>query len=157
MITDDKTKFSLFLDDSFPDRVLKTSMYLSLMIIFCSFSYVPLMGTVSVAVGCLISLILYKMLWWMIQYAVRHKRSEIKGFFLKVSLVKYGIVGAMLLSFCLFFEVNVIALALGLSMVLIVLVMKIGSKLLVIYMNKSFNVSSQNIGGIPVNSSKKGV
>jgi hypothetical protein len=63
----------------------------------------------------------------------------------------------MLLSFCLFSEVNVIALALGLSIVLIVLVMKIGSKLLVNYMNKSFKVSSPNIGGIPVNSSKKGV
>ena len=152
MITDDKTKFSLSLDDGFPDRVLKTSLYLSLMIIVCSFSYLSLMATMSVAVGCFISLILYKMLWWMVQYAVRHKR-----FFLKVSLVKYGIVGAMLLSFCLFSEVNVIALALGLSIVLIVLVMKIGSKLLVNYMNKSFKVSSPNIGGIPVNSSKKGV
>lgn len=157
MITDDKTKYSLSLDDGFPDRVLKTSLYVSLMIIVCSLSYLSLIGTVSVAVGCFISLILYKMLWWMVQYAVRHKRSEIKGFFLKVSLVKYGIVGAMLLSFCLFFEVNVIALALGLSVVLIVLVMKIGSKLLVNYMNKSIKVSSQNIGGIPVNSSKKGV
>jgi hypothetical protein len=115
------------------------------------------MGTVSVATGCCISLILYKMLWWTIQYAVRHKRSEIKGFFLKVSLIKYGIVGVMLLSTCLFLEVNVTALALGLSIVLIVLVMKIGSKLLVNYMNKFVKVSSQNIDGISIDTSKKGV
>lgn len=157
MITDEKDKFSLSLDDGFPDRVLRTSLYLSLMIIVCSLSYVSFMGTVSVAVGCFISLTLYKTLWWMVQYAVRHKRSEIKGFFLKVSLVKYGIVGAMLLSFCLFFEVNAVALALGLGIVLIVLVMKIVSKLLVNYMNKSINGSSRHIGGISVDSSKKGV
>lgn len=157
MIMDDKTKFFLLLDDSFPDRVLKTSFYLSLVVIVCSLSYMSLVGTVSIAVGCCISLILYKMLWWTIQYAVRHKRSEIKAFFLKVSMVKYCIVGVMLLSACLFLEVNVVALALGLSMVLIVLVMKIGSKLLVNYMNKSIKSSSRNIGGISVNTSKKGV
>ncbi len=157
MITGDKTKNFLLLDDGFPDRVLKTSFYLSLIVIVCSLSYMSFMGTVSVAVGCCISLILYKMLWWTIQYAVRHKRSEIKGFFLKVSLVKYGIVGVMLFSACVFLEVNVVALALGLSIVLIVLVMKIGSKLLVNYMNRAVKVSSRNIGGISANTSQKGV
>ncbi len=157
MMADGKTKLLLSLDDGFPDRVLKTSFYISLMIVFCSLSYLPLAGTVSVAVGCCISLILYKMLWWTVRYAVQHKRSEIKGFFLKVSLVKYGIVGIMLLSACLFLEVNVIALALGLSIVLIVLVAKIGSKLLVNYMNASIKVSSQDIGGISANTGKKGV
>ena len=157
MRTGDNMKDSLLLDDGFPDRVLKSSFYLSLVIIACSISYLSFMGTVSVATGCCISLILYKMLWWTIQYAVRHKRSEIKGFFLKVSLIKYGIVGAMLLSTCLFLEVNVTALALGLSIVLIVLVMKIGSKLLVNYMNKFVKVSSQNIDGISIDTSKKGV
>ena len=157
MITNDKAKFFLSLDDAFPDRVLKTAFYLSLLIIFCSLSYLPLMGTVSVAIGCSISLVLCKMLWWTIQYAVRHKRSEFKGFFLKVSLVKYGFVGTMLLLACLFLEVNIVAMALGLSTVLIVLVMKIGSKLLVSYMNKAIKVSSGNIGNISVNTSKKGV
>lgn len=157
MISDGKTKLLLSLDDRFPDRALKMSFYVSLMIVFCSLSYLPLMGTVSVAVGCCISLILYKMLWWTVRYAVQHKRSEIKGFFLKVSLAKYGIVGAMLLSTCLCLEVNVIALALGLSVVLIVIVAKIGSKLLVDYMNASVKVSSQDIGGISANAGKKGV
>ncbi len=157
MITDDKTGFSLSLDDGFPGRVLTTSLYLSLVIIVCSLSYLSLMGTVSLAVGCFLSLIVYKILWWTIQYAVLHKRSEIKGFFLKVSLTKYGIIGVMLLSFCLFFEVNIVALSLGLGIVLIVLVTKIGSTLLVKYMNTSIKMTSHNIGGVPVNSNKKGV
>lgn len=157
MITDNKTKVILSLDDRFPDRVLKTSFYLSILTIVCSLSCMSLIGAASIAVGCCISLILYKMLWWTIQYAVQHKRSEIKGFFLKVSMVKYFIVGAMLFSVCLFLEVNVVALTLGLSIVLIVLVMKIGSKLLVNYMNKSIKVSSQNISGISINTRKKGV
>ncbi|MCF6155839.1 MAG: hypothetical protein E3K36_11440 [Candidatus Brocadia sp.] len=157
MITGDKAKNFLLLDDGFPDRVLKTSFYLTILVIVCFLSCMSLMWTVSIAVGCCISLILCKTLWWTIQYAVRHKRSEIKGFFLKVSLVKYGVVGVMLLSVCLFLEVNVVALSLGLSIVLFVIVMKIGSKLLVNYLNKSIKVSSQKIGGISINTSKKGV
>ncbi|KKO18466.1 MAG: hypothetical protein L3J18_01025 [Candidatus Brocadia sp.] len=145
------------LDAGFPDRVLSTSFYLSLITIVGSLSYMSFMGTVSIAVGCGISLLLYKMLWWAVQYAVRHKRSEIKGFFLKVSLVKYGIVGVMLLSVCLFLDVHIVALALGLSMVLIVLVLKIVSRILVNYMNKSIKMSSRNLGNISANVSKKGV
>lgn len=147
----------LSLDAGFPDRVLRTSFYLSLIIIVGSLSYLSFMGTMSIAAGCCISLILYKMLWWTVQHAVRHKRSEIKGFFLKVSLFKYGIVGVMLLSVCLFLDVQAVALALGISIVMIVLVLKIGSRILVNYMNKSIKVSSQNLGKLSANVSKKGV
>lgn len=157
MTAAEEGKDILSLDAGFPDRVLKTSFYLSLIAIVGSLSYMSFMGTVSIAAGCCISLILYKMLWWTVQYAVRHKRSEIKGFFLKVSLLKYGIVGVMLLSVCLFLDVHVVALTLGLSVVLIVLVLKIGSRILVHYMNKSIKVSSQNLGNVSANVSKKGV
>lgn len=157
MTRENEGKDFLSLDAGFPDRVLKTSFYLSVIIIVACLSYMTMMVTVSFAIGCCISLVLYKMLWWTVQYAVRNKRSEIKGFFLKISLLKYGIVGVMLLSVCLFLKVQVEALALGLGMVLIVLVMKIGSRILVNFMNASIKVSSQEIGDVSAKISKKGV
>ena len=43
----------------------------------------------------------------------------------------------MLLSACLFLEINAAAMALGLSIVVAVIVMKVGSRLFVNYMNKA--------------------
>lgn len=145
MIIEDKEKSLLFFDEGFPDRVLKTSLFLSLIIVICSLSSMSLMITVSVAIGCFVSLVLYKVLWWTIQHAIRYKRSEIKKFFLKISIVKYFFVSALLLSTCLFLELNVIALMLGLSIVIAVIILKIGSKLLVNYMNRSIKVSCKDI------------
>ena len=137
MTTDDKEKSVLFSDDGFPDRVVKTSVLLSLIIIAGSLSYMSFVLTTSIAIGCFISIALLKTTWWTIQYAVRHKREKIKGFFLSISFLKYFIIGTMLLSACLFLEINAAAMALGLSMVVAVIVMKVGSKLLVNYMNKA--------------------
>ena len=76
-----KEPSSLF-DESFPDRVIKTSVLLSLIIIAGSLSYMSFVLTTSIAIGCFISIALLKTTWWTIQYAVRHKREKIKGFFL---------------------------------------------------------------------------
>ena len=139
-----KLPFSLF-DESFPDRVIKTSVLLSLIIIAGSLSYMSFVLTTSIAVGCFISIALFKTTWWTIQYAVRHKREKIKGFFLKISFLKYFIIGAMLLSACFFLEINVAAISLGLSIVVAVIVMKVGGRLFVNYLNRSIKVPSENI------------
>ncbi|GAB62510.1 MAG: hypothetical protein DWB56_01620 [Candidatus Jettenia sp.] len=144
MIIEDKEKSLLFFDEGFPDRVLKTSFFLSLLLVVCSLSYMSFIVTVSVAVGCFISLILYKVLWWTIRHTIRHaiqhKSSEIKKFLLKINILKYFILGALLLSISLFLDVDVIAMMIGLSVVIAVIIMKIGSKVLVNYMNKSVKV-----------------
>src|SRR4030067_1765923 len=140
----DKAPSSLF-DESFPDRVLKTSVLLSLIIIASSLSYMSFVLTTSIAVGCFISICLFKTTWWAIQYAVRHKREKIKGFFLKISFLKYFIIGTMLLSACLFLDINAAAMSLGLSIVVAVIVMKVGSRLFVNYLNRSIQVHSKNI------------
>ena len=137
MTTDDKEKSVLFPDDGFPGRVIKTSVLLSLIIIAGSLSYMSFVLTTSIAIGCFISIALLKTTWWTIQYAVRHKREKIKGFFLSISFLKYFIIGSMLLSACLFLEINAAAMALGLSIVVAVIVMKVGSRLFVNYMNKA--------------------
>ncbi len=137
---EEKEVFSFF-DEGFPDRVLKTSFLLSLLIIAYSLSSMSFMVTLSVSIGCFTSLVLCKVLWWTIQHALKYKKSDIKQFFLKVSIIKYSLVGVLLLSVCLFLEVHAIAMALGFSVVVAVIVMKIGSKLLVNYMNKSVKVS----------------
>ena len=136
-----KVPSSLF-DESFPDRVLKTSVMLSLIIIAGSLSYMSFVLTTSLAIGCFISIALFKTTWWAIQYAVRHKREKIKGFFLKISFLKYFIIGTMLLSACLFLEINAAATALGLSMVVAVIIMKVGSRLFVNYLNRSVKASN---------------
>ena len=141
MPINNKVPSSLF-DDGFPDRVIKTSVLLSLIIIVGSLSYMSFVLTTSIAIGCFISIALLKTTWWTIQYAVRHKREKIKGFFLSISFLKYFIIGTMLLSACLFLEINVAAMALGLSMVVAVIVMKVGSKLLVNYMNVTIKASN---------------
>jgi len=139
-----KAQSSLF-DERFPDRVLKTSVMLSLIIIAGSLSYMSLVLTTSIAIGCFISIALFKTTWWAIQYAVRHKREKIKGFFLKISFLKYFIIGTMLLSACLFLEINAAAMSLGLSMVVAVIIMKVGSRLFVNYLNRSIKVPLENI------------
>lgn len=145
MIINNKERSHLFIDEGFPDRVLRTSFFLSLILIVCSLSYMSLTITLSIAIGCFISLILYKTTWWTIQYAIQHKRSKMKVFFLKISILKYFVVGAMLLSACLFFEVNVAAMALGLGIVVAVIILKVGSKLCVSYMNRLVKVPSKGI------------
>ena len=139
-----KEPSSLF-DESFPDRVIKTSVLLSLIIIAGSLSYTSFVLTTSIAIGCFISIALLKTTWWTIQYAVRHKRKKIKGFFLSISFLKYFIIGSMLLSACLFLEINAAAMALGLSIVVAVIVMKVGSRLFVNYMNRPVKAPSENI------------
>ena len=145
MMTADKEKSVLFPDDGFPDRVIKTSVLLSLIIIAGSLSYMSFVLTTSIAIGCFISIALLKTTWWTIQYAVRHKRKKIKGFFLSISFLKYFIIGSMLLSACLFLETNVAAMSLGLSIVVAVIVMKVGSRLFVNYLNRSIKVPFKNI------------
>ena len=142
MMTADKEKSVLFPDDGFPDRVIKTSVLLSLIIIAGSLSYMSFVLTTSLAIGCFISIALFKTTWWAIQYAVRHKRKKIKGFFLSISFLKYFIIGSMLLSACLFLEINAAAMSLGLSIVVAVIVMKVGSRLFVNYLNRSVKASN---------------
>src|SRR3990167_6980191 len=136
-----KEPSSLF-DESFPDLVIKTSVLLSLIIIAGSLSYTSFVLTTSIAIGCFISIALFKTTWWAIQYAVRHKRGKIKGFFLSISFLKYFTIGSMLLSACLFLEINAAAMSLGLSIVVAVIVMKVGSRLFVNYMNVAIKASN---------------
>ncbi len=157
MITGNKENPSFIIDEGFPDRVLKTSLFLALILIMCSVSYMSFMLSVSLAIGCFISIVLFKTTWWAIQHAVQHKRSKIKGFFLKISFLKYFILGAILLSARLFLEINIFAMALGLGIVVAVVILKIVGRLLVNYMNKSIKVSYKGINGVSINTDKKGV
>lgn len=153
----DKEKSLLSLDEGFPDRVFKTTFLLSLVLIVCSLSFMSFMLSVSLAIGCFISIALFKTSWWTIRHAAQHKKSEMKSFFLKMSILKYFVIGAMLLSACLFLEVNVVALALGLGIVVAVVILKIVSKILVNYMNRSVVMPYKDINKISINTGKKGV
>ncbi|MEP9410390.1 MAG: hypothetical protein HRF42_03145 [Candidatus Brocadia sp.] len=138
-------KVSLLFDEGFPDRVLKMSLYLSLIAITYSLSYMSFTLTLSIAIGSFASLISCRVLWWTIQHGLRHEKTEIKKFFLKVSILKYSVVGGILFFICVFLEINTIAMAVGLGIVVAVIVMKVGSKLLVDFMNKSVKVSEKGV------------
>lgn len=142
MIRDEKMA-ALFFDEGFPDRVFKMSLYLSLVVVAYSLSYMSFMLTLSIAIGCLVSLASCKVLWWTVQQGLWHGRSEIKKFFLKVSILKYFAMGGILFFSCVFLKINIVAMASGLSIVMAVIVMKIGSKLLVNFMSKSIKVSEK--------------
>lgn len=133
---DEKEAFELF-DEGFPDRALKTSFYLSLVLIACSLSYQSVMLTVSLALGCFISLTLCSVLWLTIRRSLRRDKSEIKSIFLRDSIVKYVFVGVVLLMSCLFMDINVAAMAVGLGIVVAVIMTKAASRLLVSYMNRA--------------------
>src|SRR3990167_11049674 len=102
---------SSFFDENFPDRVIKTSVLLSLIIIAGSLSYMSFVLTTSLAIGCFISIALFKTTWWTIRHATQNNKSKIKWFFLKISLLKYFIIGSLLLSACFFLEINVVAMS----------------------------------------------
>jgi len=142
MITDDKEKTVVLFDEGFPDRVFKTTVLLSLIMIAGSLSYTSFALTASIAIGCFISIALFKTTCWTIRYAVQHKREKIKIFFLQISFLKYFVIGAMLLSACLFLEINPAAMSLGLSVVVAVIVMKVGGRLLANYLNRAVKVSN---------------
>ncbi|MEK6728883.1 MAG: hypothetical protein AABY74_11335 [Planctomycetota bacterium] len=142
MMADDKDKSVVFFDDGFPDRVFKTTVLLSLIMIASSLSYMSFTLTASIAIGCFISIALFKTTCWTIRYAVQHKREKIKSFFLQISFLKYFIIGAMLLSACLFLEINAAAMSLGLSVVVAVIVMKVGGRLFANYLNRAVKVSN---------------
>lgn len=72
-LQDEKTD-TLSLDEGFPGRVFQMSFYLSLIIIAGSFSYMSAKLTLSVAIGCFISLLLFKMSWWGIRFGVEKKK-----------------------------------------------------------------------------------
>jgi hypothetical protein len=136
-------KASLFFNEGFPDRVFKMSLYLSLVVVAYSLSYMSFMLTLSIAIGCLVSLVSCKVLWWTVQQGLWHGRSETKRFFLKVSILKYSAMGGILFFSCVFLNINIVAMSVGLSIVMVVIVMKIGSKLLVNFMNKSIKLSEK--------------
>ncbi|HHT9128726.1 MAG TPA: hypothetical protein ACFYEE_08205 [Candidatus Wujingus californicus] len=143
MVKDYKSKISLLFDEVFPERVLKTSVLLSLIMIASSLSYMSFVLTTSLAIGCFISIALFKTTWWTIRHAAQNNKSKIKGFFLKISLLKYFIIGSMLLSACFFLEINIVAMSLGLGMVVAVIVLKVGGTALVNFMNKSVKMPSR--------------
>jgi len=143
MLKDYKSKISLLFDEVFPERVLKTSVLLSLIVIAGSLSYMSFVLTTSIAIGCFISITLFKTTWWTIRHATQNNKSKIKWFFLKISLLKYFIIGSLLLSACFFLEINVVAMSLGLGMVVAVIVLKVGGTALVNFMNKSVKMPSR--------------
>ena len=143
MLKDYKSKISLLFDEVFPERVLKTSVLLSLIVIAGSLSYMSFVLTTSIAIGCFISITLFKTTWWTIRHATQNNKSKIKWFFLKISLLKYFIIGSLLLSACFFLEINVVAMLLGLGMVVAVIVLKVGGTALVNFMNKSVKMPSR--------------
>ena len=143
MLKDYKSKISLLFDEVFPERVLKTSVLLSLIVIAGSLSYMSFVLTTSIAIGCFISITLFKTTWWTIRHATQNNKSKIKWFFLKISLLKYFIIGSLLLSACFFLEINIVAMSLGLGMVVAVIVLKVGGTALVNFMNKSVKMPSR--------------
>jgi hypothetical protein len=143
MVKDYKSKISLLFDEVFPERVFKTSVLLSLIIVAGSLSYMSFVLTTSLAIGCFISIALCKTTWWTIRHATQNNKSKIKGFFLKISLLKYFIIGSLLLSACIFLEINIVAMSLGLGMVVAVIVLKTGGTALVNFMNKSVKMPSR--------------
>ena len=143
MLKDYKSKISLLFDEVFPERVLKTSVLLSLIVIAGSLPYMSFVLTTSIAIGCFISITLFKTTWWTIRHATQNNKSKIKWFFLKISLLKYFIIGSLLLSACFFLEINVVAMSLGLGMVVAVIVLKVGGTALVNFMNKSVKMPSR--------------
>lgn len=135
----------MLFDEGFPDRVLQMSLSLSLIAIAYSLSYMSFTLTLSIAIGSFASLVSCKVLWWTIQHGLRHERVEIKKFFLKASILKYSVVGGILFFVCVFLEINAIAMAVGLGIVVAVIVMKVGSKLLVDFLNKSIKVNEKGV------------
>jgi len=139
-INDNSVKAEDLFDEGFPDRVLQMSFYVSLVVIACSLSYQSFTITLSVSIGCFMSLVLLKVTWWAIRHAVQYKQSRIKGFILKINIIKYFALGACLLSACVFWDINAVALAIGLGIVLMIIILKVTGKLLVNYMNKTIKV-----------------
>ncbi|UCD56122.1 MAG: ATP synthase subunit I [Candidatus Hydrogenedentota bacterium] len=139
----------LSIDAGFPDRVFRTGLIFSTIVVICSLFSMPLPVTVGLALGMAISLSLFKLLCWTIgRLFVKEKRKS-AGFLFAVSLVKYPLIVAVLYYSLRYLEINVFALAAGLSIAYVVMVLKVVGMALVNYMNARDRRRKGNPGPSP--------
>ena len=121
-------------DEGFPGRVFKTSAIISVLFVFYSFYFYSLSITLSISAGIFISFFTMKILWKLlgtvfVQSAVGsidETNKRVKKIFLTVGLVKYIAVVVFLYFVFKYIEVNLLALLIGVSVIQIVIIFKIG-------------------------------
>ncbi len=125
----------LKIDAGFPDRVFRTGVIFSVVIVICSLFSMPTPITVGLALGAAISLSLFKLLCWTISRLFVKEKRKSTGFLVAIGFVKYPVIVAVLYYSLRYLEINVFALAAGLSIAYIVMVLKVVGMALVNYMN----------------------
>lgn len=136
----------LSIDRGFPDRVFKTGVVFSAVIVVCSLVSMPFPVTLGLALGMAISLSLFKLLCWTIAKLFAKEKGKRAGFLFAVSLVKYPLIVAVLYYSLRNFEINVFALAAGTAVVYIVMVLKVAGMALVNHMNAGDRRRKSNPG-----------
>ena len=128
---------SMIIDDGFIQRVHKTSLLLSLFIIILSLSYRDNAITLGLVLGVSISLTFFDILWWTVNKFFNSKlhRKKSAFFAIKITLLKFPLLGIILYYVLSHININPFALIVGIGIVQAVMVLKVVGILFVNYTN----------------------
>ena len=127
----------MIIDDGFIQRVHKTSLLLSLFIIILSLSYRDNAITLGLVLGVSISLTFFDISWWTVNKFFNSKlhRKKSAFFAIKITLLKFPLLGIILYYVLSHININPFALIVGIGIVQAVMVLKVVGILFVNYTN----------------------
>ena len=127
----------LIIDDGFLKRVHKTSLLLSLFIIISSLTYWNSSITLGLITGVFISLTFFEILCWTVNrfFNFKFDRKKRVFFALKITLLKFPLLGIFLYYILSYISINPLALIAGIGIVHVVIILKVVGILFVNYMN----------------------
>lgn len=130
----------LVIDDGFLQRVFKTSLMFSLFIVISSLVYEDSSITLGLAIGAFISLTFFAILRWTIDRFFKLDNKKRVFFAVKITLLKFPLLGIILYYAFRHITINPLALIAGIGIVQAVMVLKVVGILLVNYMNSLVKV-----------------
>jgi ATP synthase I chain len=127
----------IIIDDAFLRRVLKTSLWFSLFIIMCSFAYRDNSITMGLFLGACISLAFFAVLHWTVNkfFSFKKDRKKKPFFAIKITLIKFPILGVILYYSLTHVNINSFSLIVGISIVQAVMILKVVGMLFTNRMN----------------------
>ncbi|MFV1951332.1 MAG: ATP synthase subunit I [Nitrospinota bacterium] len=117
----------IIIDDDFLQRVLKTSLWVSLFIIMCSFAYRDSSMTAGLFLGACISLVFFALLCWTVKkiFNFKQNREKTPFFAIKITLIKFPVLGVILYYSLSRIDINPFSLIAGISIVQVVMILKV--------------------------------
>ena len=126
----------LSIDEAFPRRTFNTSLILSIIILLLSMGRASYQVTMGLAIGMGISLSFFGILWSTVSRFLLMGKKKGGFLFIIIGLSKHFVLGILLFVIFRYVKINSLALLMGISLVLMVILLKVTGIEMVNYVNK---------------------